>query len=453
MWLTSAPADSTVEYWSQESLPPYHLDQRNTVHEAHLTRLNPATLYHYRVSSGSAKGPILTFRTAPLNPTKFKFVVYGQTAGDPERHARLVEAIVAHDPTFVVHTGNFTTHKNDAAAWQREFFEPAKALLGNRALVPVPGANEQRSRWYPRFFPTPTAAPWHTYRYGTVAVFVLDLSDDFTVGDEQCEWLGGAFGRNPAPWKLVAFHPPLFGAGPSGGSARLRRALFPSLVRYGADVTFCGGDPIYERTHPIGAGAKPERNAIVNFVTGGGAGRRCQVAAGPWTAKALAAHHFLLVEVDGDQLTVSAIGVDGRVLDSVVLRKSGRMRQREGALSAEALEAFLAFQPPDGFDLGECTTEPVKKTFSVVLENPYETPIEGELRWESTNAAWQIEPSVLKILVPPLGLKDVAFSATVRPPNVEPLPACSFVAGKQELKAHRSPFRVRVQGRDPTPAQ
>ena len=446
MWLTSAPADTRVECWTEESLPATHIDERATVHEAHLAGLAPDTAYHYRVSSAAARSAIHQFRTAPRDARKFRFVLCADTAGAPERLAKLADAILRHDPAFIVHAGNFIRGDATEAAWSSQWFSPAHTLLAGRALVPARGSGERGSSLFARLLPTPSGATWRSHRYLHLEVFALDATEGIAVGDEQYRWLERALARSSAQWKLVVFHGTLLPG--TSGSARpeLRRALYPLLLRAGVDITFSGG-ALYARTVPIGSGEKPRHNAIVNFVTSASADAGADPHLEPWLGRAAAAPHFLLVQVDGEELTVQAIDLDGATLDSVTLHKAGTLRERRGALPAEALEALFAFLPPGGFGLGDLGATAAAKEFTVVIEDPYDAPIEGTLRWQAPNRAWQIEPRSLDIRVPPLGHQKLTFGVTVRPPDLDPRPTPAFIAADQRLEARRSPFRVDAAGR------
>jgi hypothetical protein len=444
VWTTSVPADGSVECWTPDANLRARHAPRVTVHELRVVGLRPATRYHYWIRSGGARSPILTFRTTSTEASRFRFAVYGGTAGDPEQHARVARAICREDPAFVVHTGGCASAPGDLAAWRAEFFAPAAELLSSRPIVAAAGLHERDASHFGRLFPTHTGARWRSYRLSYAEVFVLDLAEGISVGSEQYEWLRNALRRSSAWWKFVVCHPPLLSADPGAGHADLRRVLFPVLLRGGVDAVFTGGT-IRERTVRIGLGAEPGGSALVCFSTVA-AGPLGQPRPMPWTAGASADHHFLLVEVDAEKVTVTARDAGGREFDRAVLRKPDAEGARPAALPAEALEAFLAFAPTSGFDLGELGPAAVKKTFAASVVNPYDTPIEGELKWRvEEGAGWTVEPAVLKVRIPPLGAQKLTFTVTVQPGKVGPAPTFSLVAAGRELKARHSPLRIRVE--------
>ncbi len=440
-WLTSAPADTTVECSAGEALPTTHADERTTVHQAHLDRLAPDTAYHYRVSSGAARSAIHEFRTAPREPRAFRFVVLGSTGEAPERLAQLAEAVRKRQPAFVVHTGSFLAGTRSDEQWAQRFFRPARELLAACALVPVPGPREGEG--FDRLFPTGSGAPWRSYRYLHVEIFALDLRRGIAVGDEQYRWLEGALARSDAQWKVVALHGALFPGTAAAVRPDLRRVLYPLLLRCRADLTVAGGAMRYARTLPIGAGEKPEHNAIVNVVAAAHAALPADPPGEPWLARVSARGSYLLVEADGEELTVQAIDSDGATLDAVTLQKAGSLRQRRGALSAEALEGLFAFLPPKGVRVEPGDT-PLRLT--VTVENPYPAPIDGMVHWQAPNRAWTVEPSSLALSVPPFGHQRCVVSVTARPPGLATPPTPAFVAAGLRLESRASPFHVERAG-------
>ena len=440
-WHTSAPADTAVECWTGEAVPGIRLDERTAAHEARLTGLEPNTLHQYRVRSGAARSAMHAFRTAPREPRPFRFVVCADTGGAPERLAAMAEAMAGREPAFVVHAGGYLGESRAEDAWGRQFFAPARGLLSRCPLIPAPSAEDGEAGPFRRLFPTASGVTWRSYRFLHVEVFALDASNGIAVGDEQYRWLEQALARSDAQWKVVVFHRPLFPAGTTRESASLRRALYPLLLRAHADLTVAAGDGLYARTLPIGAGEKPEHNALVNLLTSGGADAP-EPKPEDWLARVAAGPHYLLVEADGEELTVQAIDLEGATLDAIALHKAGTLRQRGGALSAEALEGLLAFLPPDG--LGTHAPGGTRK-LRVAVANPYDLPIEGTLTWQTPGAGWAIEPASMAITVPPSGHRTFDLTVTAGAPASPPIPA--FVAAGRRLEARRSPFRAVGAGR------
>jgi hypothetical protein len=411
------------------------------VHRLHLTGLRPATDYRYRVRSGRARSAVFPLRTPPAEPQPFAFAVYGGAGDDPERHARVAQAIRRADPAFIVYTRGhpppFSTPPASLEEWRAQLFGPARELLASCPIVPVPETFPRPASLYDRFFPTPTGARWRSHRHGRAEVFALDPAQSLAPGSEQHGWLRNALRRSTACWKFVASDVPVVDR---SGDAALRRALLPLLLDAGVSALFTRGGHC-QRTVPLRLGPGADAPALVGFSWGNRSDAPPPPL--PWTAAALTDARFLLVHVQADQVALSAHTEQGEEFDRTVLPKPGTQEPREKGLSAEALEAFLAFLSPTLFVLPWPPAEPVQKACSVPVVNPYRVPIQGELRWEvAPESGWAIEPPVLKIDVPPLETRTYPFTVRVPTGKGDPAPTFTLVTKDAELKARESPFRV-----------
>lgn len=432
VWMTSTPADSTVECWRGEALPPRHVDARTTAHEVHLSGLRPDTEYTYRVASGPARSPMLRFRTAPVVRRKFAFAVCGGISGSSEEQTKLAAAIGEHDPAFVVRIGPLG---QEEAASAESFLTAARDLLSSRPIISSRGPGEADAAAFRRRFPTRSGSTWRAFRYLNVAVFALDLSGAVAPGDEQHRWLTHALARSDAQWKLVVLSPSLYPTDTARVAAPPRQTLCPLLIRAGADATISSGLGLYSRTRPLGSGEKPGDNAVVHFTTSATTRGTANPNLEPWMARADGAASFLLVEADEDLLTVRAIGLDDSVIETTELFKSDNVRSYKGAISSEAIEGLLAFLPGDGFAVAGAATP-----LTVTVTNPYDSPIDGLLRWRAAKG-WGITPPTLKLDVPPLS--QASYTLTVAPPaKAGAAPTPILVSGEKLFEAVRSPFRL-----------
>jgi hypothetical protein len=86
-------------------------------------------------------------------------------------------------------------------------------------------------------------------------------------------------------------------------------------------VVFGGHEHSYQRTHPLRSGTAVAPNAGTVYITAGGGGAFLYpLVPGEHVAFGKSQHHYLRVEVTGSQLTVTAKGDDGSLIDNTVLR-------------------------------------------------------------------------------------------------------------------------------------
>jgi predicted phosphodiesterase len=146
-----------------------------------------------------------------------------------------------------------------------------------------------------------------------VEFFALDTT---TPDRTQMQWLEERLNASKATWKICFFHHPLYTTGRYQTVSYLYRRILESLlVRHGVDVVFSGHEHIYQRSR-IQQG--------IQYVVSGGAGsvRLGDGAVSPLIARNYAEDlHFLLVEIDGDELHFQAISRTGVTVDAGTLSK------------------------------------------------------------------------------------------------------------------------------------
>ena len=151
---------------------------------------------------------------------------------------------------------------------------------------------------------------WYTFDYGNGRFISLQVDGfaDFDIQSEQYAWLEETLAANTQAWLFVYFHIPPYSSVQDGLEDNVRQALPPLFERYGVDVVFNGHKHNYERN---------EVNGVTYIVTGGGGAPLYAIQEREPTQAAFAlAHHFVLLEIDGDHLKATVISNEGEVLDA-----------------------------------------------------------------------------------------------------------------------------------------
>jgi 3',5'-cyclic AMP phosphodiesterase CpdA len=146
--------------------------------------------------------------------------------------------------------------------------------------------------------------------HGPVDFFILDSSlplAGLTSADEQLAWLERELAASDAAWQVVALHHQLYSSAEKREpDPRVRDALEPLFIEHGVDIVFYGHDHFYERTKP---------QSGITYVLSGGGSKLSDVGFSDFTAVAEKRLQFMLVQVDGDTMTVQAIDQSGEVFD------------------------------------------------------------------------------------------------------------------------------------------
>jgi len=170
---------------------------------------------------------------------------------------------------------------------------------------------------------------------GALRLIVLD-SNTYANAD-QTEWLtntlnaGAKLGRQ----MFVVMHHPVYSIALHGGHAAIREHWAPLFEHYGVQAVFSGHDHVY---------ARAEAGGVRYFVTGGagaplyGKSRnpdKLDVAAVKHHARA---HHYLRVHVVPQMIEVTAVKLDGSIIESV---RWGLVPQGGGAARARTTISLL----------------------------------------------------------------------------------------------------------------
>jgi hypothetical protein len=216
----------------------------------------------------------------------------------------------------VIHTGDLVETGRAKTEWDR-FFWVEGPLLRTAPFYPTPGNHEDLDPRHPgshylEIFQLPGNEQWYTFDYGN-ARFICLKADGFPLDqpfpdEEQLTWFEEQLKANDKPWLFVYFHIGIFTSREEGFlEMGLRELLAPLIEGYGVDAVFMGHHHSYERVI---------NNDVTYIVTaGGGAGMYDFTRPEPGSQAALLIHHFVLVDVNGDRLTGTAIDRDGHEID------------------------------------------------------------------------------------------------------------------------------------------
>ena len=265
--------------------------------------------------------------TLPNHPTSVKFAVIGDSGRGSRPQYDIAAQMVAFREQFkfpfVLMLGD-NLYEGPASAddYRTKFEEPYRhllddgvkfyAALGNHDdphEVSYPGFNMKGQRYY-SFSPPEDLLTKIATR---VEFFALDSTN---LDRTQLQWLDQRLSASHAAWKICFFHHPLYtSARYRASSLWYRFKLEPVLTAHDVDAVFSGHEHLYERTELI--------DGIEYFVSGGAGSLR----SGDATPAAFVArsfdrdYHFMLIEIDGDELHFQAISRTGRTIDAGTLYK------------------------------------------------------------------------------------------------------------------------------------
>ena len=314
------------------------------VQRARARGLRPDTLHRFRVRAAGQDGAEGTFRTFPDSAdAPIAFIAFGDTRTQHSVHARIAERLAAEDPDFVVSTGDLVGDGRDPADWEI-FFRTAGAMLRETPFFPAVGNHDARGvlnetmldRWFGR-------ARYYEVPVGPVILLFADTTLAYGGGSRQRAWLErrltaarAAVDAGKASWIVMVHHHPAFSSARHGSDASVQRELVPLYERHGVHLVLNGHDHVYERL---------ERNGITYLVTGGGGAPLYAFDEPlPESQVRVRSHHYVRIAADRDRLELTAVDLDGNVLDRHTLRADAvRRAPPKKAASGRALPLTASF--------------------------------------------------------------------------------------------------------------
>ena len=143
----------------------------------------------------------------------------------------------------------------------------------------------------------------------------------------QLAWLEKVLGENPNPWTVVFQHQPVYPIARDREANQLAALLTPVYDKYHVDLVLAGHDHAYGRSQKLRAGqvATTDQLGTVYAVSVSGP-KMYELTIGKphLTAKTLAGSQlFQIISIDAGRLQFQARSIDGAIIDSFDLRKSG----------------------------------------------------------------------------------------------------------------------------------
>ncbi len=329
-------------------------DRSELDHLRHLVKLEdlePYTRYNYEVHCGDgetkSKGSFLT-TPVPGESVPFNFVV-DSDAHASDAYIPFAEAIGAQNPSFVIHTGDFTSGRGyDWGRWET-YFRVARPYLESTVLVPVVGGHDVtparnfRSLFAfndPESDPSDEddAATYYTFEFGNMLVIILDYVYD---QEKQIAWVEEVLSSSQSEWIIVAQHVSFANAGGRGRwfDHDVYRQLAQLFEKHGVDLVITGHDHIYERNLPLG----PEGVKPVHYISINTRGNFRRVRPSPIVAGGIGqrVHMYTHFRVNGNHLEMEALLVDGTVIDKIELSKDEYGMYQDEVMS-QAVDLELA---------------------------------------------------------------------------------------------------------------
>ncbi len=300
-------------------------------HRFHITGLRAKTDYRYRFDIQETEDEERHFQSAwyraktfPAPDQPIRFCVYGDLRTQPKVWTQTAAAMLKERPDFALALGDLVRTGADKREWRTNFFDPAAAFFASIPQYIAKGDHDEGGERWMRLFQSPNDTENWSQRIGPILLIGINLMDDWSKESHNVVWLESVLGESTAPYSLVALHAPPYASTAYGRPDRnddpmnllvdkCRADVLPILERHHVSALFAGHVHAYERcVLPSG----------LVVLTSGGAGAPLHerdenaVTHNPFSVAFQSQHHYLRVNATTRTMTVTAVRLDGLVIDN-----------------------------------------------------------------------------------------------------------------------------------------
>lgn len=320
--------------------------------------VKPNSIIYYALYDSDLKswGQQKTYSTAQSSDTKnFTFLAIGDSRNGLAVWKKVSELANTKKAALTVFNGDIVDNGGSAGEWD-DWFNSGAAYLEKNVVYHALGNHDEDNVDTKKFFENIFELPknssgselYSATKYGNVLFITLNSEVYGSNGDPkpQADWLATELQKakkDPSIlWTVVSHHRPHLNIGQhnsqnSSFPGSWKPVIWKVYDDYGVDLVLNGHDHNYQRTKPVNL--KVSASAPVSKYGSEPGEGRCQIICGgagaplypvstsnadAWAMeKYQSVDNFVLCEVSGCKMTVTAYKADGSVLDNFVLDKTG----------------------------------------------------------------------------------------------------------------------------------
>lgn len=292
------------------------------VHEVHLCGLTPGTSYHYRVGGEGHWSADRVFRTAPSpgSTERVRLLVAGDSRDNQAVWGKILAASASQAPDVYVFSGDAVDLGTNLDEWNA-WYSAGEGYLDQAPVLNIHGNHEFQVEAYYGLVALPGNEQWFSFDVGPAHLVVLnDTVAEPEDLDTQAAWMQKDLAATSAPWKLAFHHVPAYSSCTNHGENDvLQEKWSPVEEAGGVAVDFAGHNHNYERSVPMRGGVEVKPGEGTTYVVSAGAGAELynNEYAHPYTTVAAVSYNYVIADVEGDSLALTAYDLAGNVLDQV----------------------------------------------------------------------------------------------------------------------------------------
>jgi hypothetical protein len=252
-------------------------------------------------------------------PPSLRFDVYGECWSGHEIHRKLCSMMMNFKPDLILLTGDLVPNGKDPESW-KDYDAVTGDMRKEVSVYAARGSNDDGGSAFSQRLPSPvTGSLFYSFDRAQCHFTAIDSSSSFSPGSAQYSWvendLSNAARKNQQTF--VFFCQPPYSIGSRGCDEECRKSLCPLFIQYHVRAVFNGRDRMYYRTI---------RDGIPYVVTGGGGAAQepCLFSKALPDDRMESVHHFVVCQVTGPRLIITAVRDDGTILDQFIAPQATR---------------------------------------------------------------------------------------------------------------------------------
>ena len=304
-------------------------DRYTNRYTARLNKLKPGTTYQYQTGSGKEWKDAAEF-TVPAEDSTFSFLWFGDTHNSAKFGEILKKGINEHpDAAFFSIVGDLVSDGLNRDQWDALFHYTSEVAC-KIPFMAVPGNHDNRAglgaKLYCDLFSYPLNGPdgvpkeqTYSFTYKNALFLMIDVTSPI---EAQSRWIEEQLAGTKATWKIAMFHfAPYSRAEPYND---IQKAWVPIFDRYHVDLVFGGHVHYYMRSKPMKDGkvVASYKDGTAYLISIG-----IPTSGRPMTEEPYAfvrdgkGHLYQCVKIDGNTLSMEAVNMQGKMIDSFTLKK------------------------------------------------------------------------------------------------------------------------------------
>ena len=346
-------ASVVTKFGMQETALPYDYYQ----HHVDLANLKSGTTYQYRVNIDGQLVASSNFTTA--NAGGFTFLVVGDSGDGAPVETGIAQEMAAENASLLLHVGDLAYESGTFAQYELYYFDVYRDLMKHLPFFPVPGNHDYYTNQAAAFVdvhsvPASGVAAgdqgrYYSFDWGPVHFIAIDsnqpLNEAVTGTGKMLQWVSDDLSKTRQLWRIAYFHHTPFPTGHHLGDpqcALALQALVPILEQQGVQLVLNGHEHGYERSRARRGGAFVDAGAGTIYVTTAGGGSVMQFVQPTQDIPiAVSIPHYLRINVNGPDLSVTAVGANGTVIDSFAISAAPYISP-QGLLNSASFSTAIA---------------------------------------------------------------------------------------------------------------